>query len=34
MIEMLVRAPDPSAAAAFKTGLALVLDGLARRPDA
>jgi AcrR family transcriptional regulator len=34
MIEMLVRAPDLDAGAAFETGLALVLDGLARPPDA
>jgi AcrR family transcriptional regulator len=31
-IEMLVRAPDPDARAAFETGLALVLDGIARPP--
>jgi AcrR family transcriptional regulator len=34
MIEMLVRAPDPDAGAAFETELALVLDALARPPDA
>jgi AcrR family transcriptional regulator len=33
-IEMLVRAPDPDAGAAFETELALVLDSLARPPDA
>jgi AcrR family transcriptional regulator len=33
-IEMLVRAPDPDAGAAFETELALVLDALARPPDA
>jgi AcrR family transcriptional regulator len=34
MIEMLVRAPDLDAGAAFETELALVLDSLARPPDA
>jgi AcrR family transcriptional regulator len=33
-IEMMVRAPDPDAGAAFETELALVLDSLARPPDA
>jgi AcrR family transcriptional regulator len=33
-IEMLVRAPDPDADAAFDAELALVLDGIARPPDA
>jgi hypothetical protein len=34
MIEMLVRAPDLDPGAAFEAGLALVLDGLGRPPDA
>jgi AcrR family transcriptional regulator len=34
MIEVLVRAPDPDAAAAFEAELALVLDGIARPPHA
>jgi AcrR family transcriptional regulator len=33
-IEMLVRAPDLDARVAFETGLALVLDGIARPPGA
>jgi AcrR family transcriptional regulator len=33
-IEMLVRAPDVDPATAFDTELALILDGLARPPDA